>query len=150
MSSFIVVVTGSVNTARTLIQIKSGSTVPLKIVRASCAQENSTTSAMQPIILVKKSSGATITARLPDDLDGDGSIPHTPTGTTETGVMATAEGTDGIIFMNDAFNVLNGWLYLPVPEERIRIIAGDIVAMKFPAPPSTALSIRAEIVFAEE
>jgi hypothetical protein len=48
---------------------------------------------------------------------------------------ATAEGTDGVIEQDDTFNVLAGYLYLPVPEERIWVPPSGIIALKFPATP---------------
>lgn len=146
---YVVTVTGSVSTAITLIQLKAGAAVPLEIVRASVAQYSSTTSAMQAIQIVRKSSAATVTSFTPLKLDEQAAAAAAVGGTSATGVIATFEGVDTDVVLRDAFNVLNGWLYLPVPEERIRVEGAGIIGLKFPVAPGSAISIFGEIVFRE-
>ena len=146
---YTVTMTGSVSSAITLIQLKAGATIPLEIIRATVAQNNSTTSAMQSVILVRKSGAATVTSFTPVKTDEQDGAAAAAGGTSATGIIATAEGTDTDIMLNDAFNVLNGWLYLPVPEERIRVAPAGFLGLKFPNAPSTPLSIRATITFRE-
>ena len=146
---YVVTVTGSVSTAITLIQIKAAAAIPLEIVRASVAQYSSTTSAMQAVALVRKSSAATVTSFTPIKLDEQDGAAGAVGGTSATGVIGTFEGVDTDFVLRDAFNVLNGWLYLPVPEERIRVAGGGIIGLKFPVAPSGAISIFGEVVFKE-
>ena len=146
---YTVTFTGSVSAAITLIQLKAGATVPLEILRANVAQHNSTTSAMQPVILVRKSAAATVTSFTPVKTDENDGAASAAGGTSATGVNASAEGTDTDVVFNDAFNVLNGWLYLPVPEERIKVLGAGIIGLKFADAPSTALSVRATVTFRE-
>jgi len=52
----------------------------------------------------------------------------------------------------DAFHVQNGWLYLPVPEERIRIAGGttnDNVGLRFPVAPDASMTVSYGIIWGE-
>jgi len=47
----------------------------------------------------------------------------------------------------DAFNWQNGWLWVPVPEERPIIVGAGIVALKFSvAPPAQTLSCGLDVI----
>ncbi len=59
-------------------------------------------------------------------------------GTAATGITATVEGTDGAVLYEAGFNIVNGLLYLPVPEARYTIGPGQTVAVKFPTAPTSA------------
>lgn len=52
----------------------------------------------------------------------------------------------------DAFHLMNGWLYLPVPEERILIVGGsaqDNVGIRFPVAPDASITISYGIIWGE-
>ncbi len=123
------------------LQLRAGSNGPIEIIRAWATQANSTTSAQCSVALVRKSAAATVTAAVAGTTLVKQS-PINPTAdatlsTTGTGITATAEGTDGEIVHPEGFNVLSGFNYLPVPEERIVVPQGGIIALKFlDAPPS--------------
>ena len=57
----------------------------------------------------------------------------------------------GNAFYRVAYHTQNGWLYLPVPEERPLLKAGgdDIFAVYFPVAPDTAMTLSATIVWGE-
>ena len=50
-----------------------------------------------------------------------------------------------------AYHVQNGWLYLPVPEERPQLISGgdDVFAVVYPVAPDAAMVVSATIVWGE-
>lgn len=125
----------AVSTAITVLELTAPSSGMLEILRAWVVQSSSTTSAMARIQILRKSATITGTASPPSP------VPH-QIGQAASGITvkwkATAEGTDGVIPIDDAFNVLNGWLYLPVPEERIWVPPSGILALKFPAAPPSA------------
>lgn len=139
----------SVSGAITLVQLKAGSEAGLEIIRASIAQSGSTTSAQQRVQLLRKSAAATVTSFTPVPANPNDAAAKAVGGTSATGTNASAEGTDGDVLVADVFNVLNGWLYLPVPEERPAVAPGGIIALKFPAAPGAALIVTAQIVFRE-
>ena len=139
----------SVSGAVTLIQVKAGANSGLEIVRASVSQSGSTTSTMQRVQVLRKTGAATVTSFTPLLMNPNDSAAQAVGGTSATGTNASAEGTDGDILVNECFNIVGGWLYLPVPEERPQVIPAGIIGLKFPAAPGSALTITAQIVFRE-
>lgn len=120
------------STAITILQLTAPSTASIEILRAWVSQQGSTTSAQPEITLLRKTATATVTSLTPvkthpQDVAADSTAGHT----------ASAEGTDGDILASDGFNVLNGWLYLPVPEERITVDPSGIIALKFVVAPAS-------------
>lgn len=118
------------------MQITAPSTMTLEIIRAWVTQSASTTSAQTDIILVRKSATLTSgTSNTPVKLEaGDPSASFTA---LRSGGVVGNEGTDTDVLYGEGFNVLNGWLYVPVPEERIQVPPSGILGLKFPtAPPS--------------
>jgi hypothetical protein len=103
----------------------------LIITRAWVSQSGNATSAQQAIALLRQSaSGTSVTAPNVNPLDPD----DTAAGFTVKG-MCTTLGTDGAVLYTDSFNWQNGWLYLPVPEERPVVVGAGIVCLKFPVAP---------------
>lgn len=128
----------TVSTAITIIQIKAGAAKGLEIMRAHVTQSTVTASTMARIQLLRKTLAATVTSFTPLKLDPDAVAAAAVGGTAATGITATVEGTDGDILHTAAFNMVSGWLYSPIPEERIIVPAGGIIALKFPAAPTSA------------
>jgi hypothetical protein len=92
--------------------------------------------------VIRKTVGATVTAAVlgtnlfktrPNDPS-----PGLTLSTSGTGWLASAEGTDGDYDVQDGFNILNGWSWLPYPEKRLHVPGAGIIAVKFPVTPSTA------------
>lgn len=139
----------SVTGAITLVQLKAGSTAPLVLLRAWCSQRTLTSSAQQRVQIVRKSGAATVTSATPLLLDPGDAASAAVGGTSATGINATAEGTDGDILYHDNFNVLNGWLWVPVPEERVIVPPAGIIGLKFPTAPGSAMNVSAGLIWGE-
>lgn len=139
----------AVTAAISLIQLKAGTAHICEILRAWCSQSNQTTSAQQRIQILRKTVAATVTSFTPIKLRPGDATAGSVGGTAATGTNASVEGTDGDILIPDAFNVLNGWLYIPTPEERIVVEPGGIVAIKFPAAPGSSMTVTAGLIFRE-
>ena len=60
-------------------------------------------------------------------------VPGTSAATTtnfgKSTVNDTTQLTDGVIVHSDAFSVLDGWVFLPPPEDRIVLGGGDQLAV---------------------
>lgn len=111
----IVLSAGSLTAAATsIIEVSAGSQKLGIITRASLQQQSNTTSAPQGIQLCRQSSnGTNVTSPVATPADiSDTAITCAVRG------LCTALGTIGALLYSDAFNWQNGWLYLPVPEER--------------------------------
>lgn len=66
----------------------------------------------------------------------------------------TTLGATPFVVYRDAFHLQNGWLYLPVPEERITLVSGsadpgDNIGILFPVAPDAAITVSAGITWSE-
>ncbi len=123
----------AVSTAITVLEVTAPATMALEILRAWVTQSSSTTSAQTDAVLVRKTATITGTAITPVKL-----LTGNPAATFAGKRTATAEGTDGDIVAGEGFNILNGWLYVPTPEERIWVPPSGILGLKFPSAPAGA------------
>ena len=133
----------------TLVQVKAGANRRVAITRAWCSQSNQTTSAQQRIQVVRKTAAATVTSSTPLLVNSITAAAEAVGGAAATGVNATAEGTDGDVLVHDVFNVLNGWIWIPTPEERPIVLPAGIIALKFPAAPGSSMTVSAGFNFYE-
>ncbi len=130
-----------------------GSTI--RILRAWCGQQASETSDQLGVMLALQASAfGTYTSTTP--------TPHFVNGpaSTITGGTAGAEGTAGtdssanaagtrtpIIY--DGFNNLNGWLWVPTPEERLIVPTDTAIVLKIVGTPGTLTNWSAGITYEE-
>lgn len=142
----------TIATAITALQLLAGSAGPVEILRASLTQSTTTTSAQTAAGVIRKSAAATVTAAVAGTtlLKGNPVAPasNANLGTSATGITASAEGTNGELSTQRGFNVLNGYEWLPTPEERILAPQAGIVALTFQAAPPSATWF-AELAFRE-
>ena len=121
----------------TLIEFTAATNQSVVILRAWCSQSGSTTSAQQNINLIRKSAaGTNVTAPNANPVDAsDTAFAGTVRG------LCTVESTLGVDLIADSFNWVNGWIWLPVPEERIYVKGTGIVDLRLPsAPPSLTIN----------
>jgi hypothetical protein len=126
--------TATHSTAITILEITNSATEVVEILRAWVTQENVTATGQCGIQILRKTvsiTGSTVTVQSLSSGTASVSAQHT----------ATGEGTDGAVLIREGMNIVNGWLYLPVPEERITIPPSGMLALKFTtAPPSASYS----------
>lgn len=139
----------ALTTAKTLIQIKAGAAA-IDIIEARIYQITKTSSELLALQWLRKSAAATVTSATPLKMNPGDPAALAVGGTSATGVNASAEGTDGDILVEDVWNVLNGsWIYLPTPEDRIRIPQAGILGLKLNTAPAASMTIGALIHFEE-
>jgi hypothetical protein len=118
------------NQAVTLVFINPGTTQSIAILRAWCGQSGSATSAQQRVQLnTQVTAFPTLVSATPAKtsiIDPVSVIVGGTAGAAGTsGVNASAEGAGSkTVLLADAFNVLNGWLWVPTPDEVIVMNAG--------------------------
>ena len=126
------------STAITIQQVLIPAGTAIELTRAWVNQSTITTSAGTRIQLLRKTAVATVTSATPALLSPNMVASRCVGGTSASGITATVEGTDGAVYVEEGFNIVgNGWLYLPVPEERILLI-NTAIALKFPTAPTSA------------
>jgi len=124
-------------TAITIIQLKAGPNMGLELIRAKVSQGIDETSAMEVVQLLRKSAAATVTSRTALKLNPGDPVADAVGGTAATGITGTAEGTDGDVLVQEGFNTLSGWEWVPTPSERIFVKVAGIIALKFPTAPAS-------------
>jgi len=123
--------TATYSTAITVIEITNAATEVVEILRAWVTQENVTATGQAGIALVRKTVSITGTSLTTASLSSG-------TSSTTAKHTATGEGTDGAFLIREGFNIVNGWLYLPVPEERITVPPSGMLGLKFMTVPASA------------
>lgn len=125
------------STAITTNQVTIVAGTMVEVVRMWANQSTITTSAQTRSQFLRKSAVATVTSQGPIAKGNGMQASKCVGGTSATGITASAEGTDGVVFVEEGYNIVNGWLYLPVPEERIYMITTSY-GHKFPTAPTSA------------
>lgn len=145
----------AVTAAKTLVQIKTGA-APIDIVQVRVSQVTKTTSELLELQLNQYTAAptfATVTSATPNMLNPTCPAALAVGGTSATGVNATVEPSGGTVAVIDCthWNVINGeWLYLPVPEARIRIKQGGLAfTLKLNTAPAASMTICAVVQFIE-
>jgi len=103
--------------ATTIWEISAGTQKLAIILRSWLSQQSNTTSAQQGVQIARQSTNGT---NVTSPVATPGDISDTAITAAVRG-LCTAQGTIGAILYPDSFNWQNGWLYLPVPEERITV-----------------------------
>ena len=142
----------TVSTAITVTQLKPGTNGPVEILRASITQSGNTTSSQVAAALQRKSAAATVTTAVAGT-NLNKMNPVAPTsdaslGTSATGFTASAEGTPTDYAIKRGFNILNGFEWLPTPEERVIVPQSGFLGLTFVTAPPSA-TYYAETVFRE-
>jgi hypothetical protein len=129
---------------QTLIEFTNASDSIIIVLRAWIGQSTNVTSAQQTVSLVRKSgAGTNVTAPVANPKDvGDPAIGATLRG------LCTTVGTVSVVLYPDTFNWVNGWLWLPVPEERHYVSPSGIYGLHIPVAPA-ALTVSCGITVME-
>lgn len=145
------------NQAVTLIFINPGTTASIEILRCWVSQSANATSAQQRVQLVTQVTAfPTLTSTTPGKtklLDPASAITGGTAGAAGTcGTNASAEGAGTkTVLANDAFNVLNGWLWVPTPAETyiMNASAASGFGLHLPVAPATLTNWSCGLVYRE-
>lgn len=146
--------------ATTLVFInpKAAPNPNIEILRAWVGQSANATSAQQRIQLeTQVTAFPTLTGATPaSEKKADPNVSIIVSGTAgaagTSGINASAEGAGAkTTHLDDTFNVLNGWLYVPTPRETLIMPAGFAsgLGLFFPVAPATLTNWAAGMRFAE-
>ena len=145
------------NAVVTLAFINPGTTQSIEILRCWVAQSANATSAQQRVQLVTQVTAfPTLTSTTPAKLkliDPVSVIAGGTAGAAGTcGTNASAEGAGAkTVILNDAFNVLNGWLWVPTPNETIvmNASAASGFGVYFPVAAATLTNWSVGVIYRE-
>lgn len=127
-----------IHTASTLVRGSS-----IEILRAWASQHGTATSQNLGIIIGDKATVfPTVTSTTPSPLTlggpASGIVGGIAGAAGTAGTDASAEGAGAVTtIIADGFNNLNGWLWVPTPEERLRLPADKAVILKIVGTPTT-------------
>lgn len=141
----------SVSAAQDLFEIVSGSTrrITIREIRVGQYSEAGDLQAEMLSILVVRgytttgSGGAAVTPRALKPSDGEPTKATIARNNTTVAQDGTAE-----VLLSDAFNVMGGFRYYPVPEERIWLEPGDRVVIRITVP-ADAITMNATVIYEE-
>jgi len=130
----------STSTAITVNQVLAPALAAIEITRAEVTQDNVTTTGQTRIQLNRLSTACTVTSTTAAPQANGMQASKCVGGTSATGITATVEGTIAATPWSGGFNVVNGTLYLPVPEQRLLVVgsAAGFVGLKFATAPAAA------------
>lgn len=143
--------------ATTLIGIRPGTTTALQIIRMWCSFNGVATSAQQRIAWGRQAAAlATVVSATPGKItEGDPAsqiVGGTALAAGTCGINASAEGA-GVKtqLSSDTFNVLNGWLWVPTPNEVIVLSPSSASSfyLWFPTAPVVLSGWTAGVTFKE-
>lgn len=129
----------------------------IEILRMYVSQQGTATSQQLGVqIGTKASAFGTYTSTTPQPyIMTSGAAASAITGGTAgaestAGTDASAEGAGTFTaYWTEGFNNLNGWLWVPTPEERIRVGPDTAIALKLLGTPTTLTNWNAGIVYRE-
>lgn len=145
------------NAACTLVAAMPSATIGFEVLRAWVSQSDNATSVQQRVQLgYKVSAFQTVTSVTPQKTKPNdptsGIVGATTIAAGKCGVAASAEGGGAFTsVLDDAFNVLNGWLWVPTPRETFILPPASSYAfcIYFPVAAATLTNWSAGFVIAE-
>ena len=144
--------------ATTLLFLNPGTTMSIEILRLWVGQSANATSAQQRVQVVTQPTtfptGSSVTPRALKQRDPASAITGIATECIagRCCINASAEGAGAkTAVLDDAFNVLNGWLWVPTPNETIIMSASFAsgLGLFLPVAPATLTNWACGMVFRE-
>lgn len=128
------------STAISTNQVLVPAAAAAEFTRVWCNQENTTTTNQTRFQFNRNSTACTVTATSPTSTENGMQASKCVSGVSATGITATAEGTVTATPWTEGFNIVNGCIWLPVPEARFLLVgsAAGFAASKFPSAPASA------------
>jgi hypothetical protein len=132
------------STAITVNQVLAPLGTAIEVTRCWCNQDNTTTTNQTRIQLNRCVTAGTVTSQTPQAAQNGMQASKCVGGVAATGITATIEPATPVTWWQEGFNIVNGILYLPVPEARMLVVGQasgsltPLVTVKFPAAPANA------------
>jgi hypothetical protein len=132
------------STAITINQVLVPAQTSAEFTRAWCNQSTSTTTNQTRVQLNRCATAGTVTSQAATPAQNGMQASKCVNGTSATGITATIEPGTANTWWSEGFNIVNGILYLPVPEARMLISGAasgtgtPVVTLKFPSAPASA------------
>ncbi len=133
--------------ADTLIELQVPTNVQIEIIRCWCSPADNLVDDIQEIRLLTATAAGTGGTGLEERVvQGFGDA------TSAVTAIGGATSSAATFVYSDSFHLQQGWLYLPMEDERIRISGGstsDNFVMKFHVAPASSITVSYGIVWGE-
>jgi hypothetical protein len=132
------------STAITINQVLVPAVTAAECTRAWCNQSTITTTNQTRIQLNRCATAGTVTSQAATPAQNGMQASKCVNSATATGITATIEPGTANTWWSEGFNIVNGILYLPVPEARMLIVGAasgtgtPLITLKFPTAPASA------------
>ena len=132
------------STAITVNEVLVPALTAAEVTRCWCNQDNTTTTNQTRIQLNRCATVGTVSAQSPTPAQNGMQASKCVSGTAATGITATIEPGTVTTWWSEGFNIVNGILYLPVPEARMLVVGAasgtgtPVITVKFPGAPANA------------
>src|SRR5215470_14955022 len=132
------------STAITVNQVLVPVRTAAECTRCWTNQDSVTTTNQTRIQLNRCATAGTVTGQSPVSSQNAMLASQCVSGASATGITATIEPGTATTWWSEGFNIVNGILYLPVPEARMMIVGAasgtgtPLITVKFPGAPASA------------
>ena len=134
----------SVAVAKDLIRISAPSTMTLCVIRAWVGQSGGVTSENARVLLQRASDTQTGTTETPQALEvGD------PAATFTAQTLTADHALTGDPIVDEAFNWVSGYLWVPAPEERIWVPPSGRLVLRLAGAPAASKTVSAGMMVIE-
>ena len=133
--------------SRSIIELQVPANTVVEILRVWIGLEGAVADQMQEVALQLNDATGTGTAVTEQPLQAG-----YPTSAVTAITNLTVEGGTPTVVYPDSFHIQNGWLYLPVPEERIIVTGGstlDNFNVFLAAAPDASITLSAGVIWGE-
>ncbi len=136
----------ALSTAKDILRLSAPSTGVVELIRVEVTQDASETSEQLPLSIFRASTAGTGTSRTARPYEV---LDPAFSGSAVSDLSADTTKSPSEPLWTSAQNVLAGWLYHPVPDERIVIPPSGSIAIRLEAAPAAALATRIVCTFKE-
>lgn len=134
----------AVTTAKDLVRVSAPATMVLVVMRAWVSQSGNVTSEQSRVIIQRASNTQTGTTETPEKLEvGD------PGATFTSQSLTTDHTLTGDPPVDEGFNWVSGYLWVPAPEERIWVPPSGNLVLRLAVAPSASKSVSAGLIVGE-
>lgn len=134
----------AVTTAKDLIRVTAPATMTLCVIRAWVGQSGNVTSENGRCLIQRASDSQTGTSETPQSLEvGD------PAATFTAQTLTADHALTGDPMIDEAFNWVSGYLWVPAPEERIWVPPSGKLVLRLAVAPSASKTVSAGLTVIE-
>jgi hypothetical protein len=139
----------AVSAVQDLFGVLAGATYPIVLHEIRLMQKGLTAVETKEVVFKRLTATVTLngTAATPV-LHEPGSAVATATAKINATTVSTTSGTSTVI-QGDAWNFINGYFYLPAPEDRLYFSPNTAFVLNLPTAPSASMTVSGNLVYEE-